>query len=159
VLFGQRRIGKTSILLQLQRRLPSPPFSLVYFDLMDCARKPIWQLLFELASAIADEVGIELEAGADAFDNDGRYFRQKFLPALYQSLGEQRRLVFLFDEFDVLDIVAEEQLPATAAAKAFFPYLRQLMEREPRLGFIGPRPGLDVRSSLLHPTRLPTPVG
>ena len=35
VLFGQRRIGKTSILLQMRRRLPSPPFHAVYFDLMD----------------------------------------------------------------------------------------------------------------------------
>jgi predicted AAA+ superfamily ATPase len=31
VLFGQRRIGKTSILLQLRRRLPSPPFRTIYF--------------------------------------------------------------------------------------------------------------------------------
>jgi len=44
--------------------------------------------------------------------------------------------VFLFDEFDVLDAPAEEQLPLTAAARAFFPYLRHLMESEPRLAFI-----------------------
>ena len=37
VLYGQRRIGKTSILLQLQRRLPAPPFVPIYFDLMDKA--------------------------------------------------------------------------------------------------------------------------
>jgi len=34
VLFGQRRIGKTSILLQLHNRLPSPPFRPIYFDLL-----------------------------------------------------------------------------------------------------------------------------
>ena len=34
VLFGQRRIGKTSILLQLRRHLPTPPFRPIYFDLM-----------------------------------------------------------------------------------------------------------------------------
>jgi tetratricopeptide (TPR) repeat protein len=40
------------------------------------------------------------------------------------------------DEFDVLDVAAEEQLPATAAARAFFPYLRRLMEGEPLLAFV-----------------------
>ncbi|MBC8078366.1 MAG: ATP-binding protein, partial [Chloroflexales bacterium] len=44
VLYGQRRIGKTSILLQLQRRLPSPPFVPVYFDLMDRARQRLGQV-------------------------------------------------------------------------------------------------------------------
>ena len=38
VLFGQRRIGKTSILLNLRSRLPTPPFVAVYFDLMDRAQ-------------------------------------------------------------------------------------------------------------------------
>src|SRR5438477_4796061 len=39
VIFGPRRIGKTSLLLQLQRTLPSPSFLPVYFDLIGCARK------------------------------------------------------------------------------------------------------------------------
>jgi tetratricopeptide (TPR) repeat protein len=42
----------------------------------------------------------------------------------------------LFDEFDVLDVAAEEQLPPTAAARAFFPYLRRLFEGEPLLAFV-----------------------
>src|SRR5215212_710055 len=58
VLFGQRRIGKTSILLQLRRRLPSPPFSPVYFDLMDRARKPLGTVLYELAATVASDVGL-----------------------------------------------------------------------------------------------------
>src|SRR5829696_5375800 len=55
VLFGQRRIGKTSILLQLQRRLASPLFLPIYFDLMDRARRPLGQVLFDIASTIAAE--------------------------------------------------------------------------------------------------------
>jgi tetratricopeptide (TPR) repeat protein len=180
VLFGQRRIGKTSILLQLERCLPSPPFVPVYFDLMDKARLPLNRVLYELAAKAAPLVGIsppsesEFEGGDDAF-------RGIFLPPVYEaleqptsgeaqppaprqsrlrefkslgtghrfgvmgptesvaepaSLASARRLVFLFDEFDVLDVAAEEKLPDTAAARAFFPYLRELMAGEPHLGFV-----------------------
>lgn len=41
VLFGQRRIGKASILLQLRRRLSESGFLSVYMDLMDRARRPL----------------------------------------------------------------------------------------------------------------------
>ena len=49
VLYGQRRIGKTSILRQLQRRLASQQYLPVYFDLMTRAYHPLDQVLFELA--------------------------------------------------------------------------------------------------------------
>jgi tetratricopeptide (TPR) repeat protein len=135
VLYGQRRIGKTSILLQLQRRLPAPPFLPVYFDLMDRARRPLGQVLFEIAATIAAEAGMAAPDQA-LFDDQGGYFRRAFLPALYDALGAERIPVLLFDEFDVLDIAATEQLAPTAAAQAFFPYLRELLEGEPRLKFI-----------------------
>lgn len=134
VLFGQRRIGKTSILLQLEQALPNPPFVAVHFDLMDRARQPLGQVLHDIAATLADELDIEI-AGPEAFDNEGHYFQQQFLPELYRQLGPECRAVLLFDEFDVLDVAAEERLPDTAAARAFFPYLRQLME-EPELGFV-----------------------
>jgi tetratricopeptide (TPR) repeat protein len=135
VLFGQRRIGKTSILRRLQLRLPSPPFVPIYFDLMDQARKPLGQVLFAIASTVAAEVGMHITEAPD-FDNEGIYFRQTFLPALYEVLGHERRLVLLLDEFDVLDVAAEERLLDVAAARSFFPYLRQLMHGEPLLGFV-----------------------
>jgi hypothetical protein len=134
VLFGQRRIGKTSILLQLEQRLPNPPFVAVHFDLMDRARQPLGRVLHDIAAALADEVGMEVAEPA-AFDDNGDYFRQQFLPELSRRLGTEQRAVLLFDEFDVLDVAAEERLPDTAAARAFFPYLRQLMEETP-LGFV-----------------------
>ncbi len=48
VLFGQRRIGKTSILLNLQARLSSSPLATVFFALQVRARKPLGQVLYEL---------------------------------------------------------------------------------------------------------------
>src|SRR6185503_8290535 len=56
VLFGQRRIGKTSILKQIQRRLPSPPFVVAYFDLMNRAYKPLGYVLWEIATLISDHL-------------------------------------------------------------------------------------------------------
>jgi hypothetical protein len=135
VLFGQRRIGKTSILLKLQHRLSSLQFKPIYFDLMDRARQSLGQLLFELASTVTSNMGM-VTPGKEYFDDEGLYFRREFLPSLYKVLGEEKRLVLLFDEFDVLDVAAEEQLLPTAATHAFFPYLRQLMQEESRLGFV-----------------------
>jgi tetratricopeptide (TPR) repeat protein len=135
VLYGQRRIGKTSILLQLQRRLSTPLFLPVYFDLMDRARRPLGQVLFELAAQVAAEAGMALPA-APSFDDQGVFFRRAFLPQLYAALGQGRSPVLLLDEFDVLDVAAEERLPESAAAQAFFPYLRELLQEEPRLRFI-----------------------
>lgn len=134
VLFGQRRIGKTSILLQLEQQLPSPPFIAVHFDLMDRAKQPLGRLLHDIATALADEVEMDV-ADQSAFDDVGDYFLQTFLPKLMQQLGADRRAVVLFDEFDVLDVAAEERLPDTAAARAFFPYLRKLIEETP-LAFV-----------------------
>lgn len=133
VLFGQRRIGKTSILKQLQRRLPKP-FLPVYFDLMDRAEQPMGQLLTDLAQLLAAQAGLPPLAGT--LDDSGEQFRQHFLPELYRALGTEHAMVLLLDEFDVLDGSIEEQLPATAAARYFFPYLRRLIETERRLHFL-----------------------
>lgn len=135
VLFGQRRIGKTSILLQLQRRLDAQHFLPVYFDLMDRARRPLGFVLAEVAGSLAAQAAIEQPDPAN-FDDEGLYFRTRFLPELYQALGDACRPLLLLDEFDVLDAAAEEQLPPSAAARAFFPYLRELMRLEPHLGFV-----------------------
>lgn len=135
VLFGQRRIGKTSILLQLQSCLEASHFLPIYFDLVEHTRKPLGRVLFDLASNMAARVG-KTAGNLDAFDNEGHFFRQKFLPMFYKVLGPDRRPVLLFDEFDVLDSTSEEHIAHNAAARVFFPYLRCLLDEEPRLGFV-----------------------
>jgi len=135
VLFGQRRIGKTTILLQLERTLPADVFLPVYFDLQDQATRPLGRVLADLADAVAERIGLEPPDPAD-FDDKGHFFRREFLPRLYQTLGETRRPVLLLDEFDVLDQAAEAELPDTVAAKALFPFLRRTMTEDPRLAFV-----------------------
>lgn len=135
VLFGQRRIGKTSLLLLLQNTLATEDFLPVYFDLQDQATRPLGQVLYDLADTIADRIGVERPVTGN-FDDRGVFFRKTTLPQLYAALGETRRPVFLLDEFDVLDQMARAELPETAAAKSLFPFLRRLMTEDTRPAFV-----------------------
>lgn len=137
VLYGQRRIGKTSVLLQLERRLAADGrYTPVYFDLMDRAGKPLTAVLWELTQRICLTLHLPVPERA-LFDGEGIYFRDTFLP---QAAGQAAAggLVLLFDEFDVLDSPTQEQAGAT-----FFPYLRSWMSQATKVQFvfvIGRRP-------------------
>jgi len=135
VLMGQRRTGKTTMLLQLERTLPADCFLPVYFDLQDQATCSLGQVLADLADTIAEKAGIEALDPA-VFDDRGLSFRRVFLARLYDVLGENKRPVLLMDEFDVLDQAAEAELPRDTAAKALFPFLRRLMAEDSRLAFV-----------------------
>jgi tetratricopeptide (TPR) repeat protein len=135
VLFGQRRIGKTTLLLQLKRTLPVADFLPVYFDLQDQAPRPLGKVLADLADQLAEQAMMDAPT-VEAFDDRGRYFRREFLPKFYAALGEQRRPVFLLDEFDVLDQAAEAELSETAAAKSLFAFLRTVITEDARPAFV-----------------------
>jgi outer membrane protein assembly factor BamB len=130
VLYGQRRIGKTSVLHQLTRNL-SPKFHTVFFDLMGHARDSLPKVLFSLATIIAKSLEILPPKSAE-FENAENYFQDVFLPKAYEELGE-KRLLLLFDEFDVL---GDEPLTGTAAIETLFLYFRQLIADESRLAFV-----------------------
>ena len=73
VLYGHRRIGKTSLLLQLQRRLDSDAFLPVYFDLQPQVDRPLGRVLTSLAEEASGQAGIE-PPSLDIFDDQGRSF-------------------------------------------------------------------------------------
>jgi tetratricopeptide (TPR) repeat protein len=132
VLYGQRRIGKTSVLHQGARWLQKQgAFFPVYFDLQGKERLTLREVLENLAQTIAKRVDIE-NADASGFDEDGRHFDERFLPRALERLGE-RRLVLLFDEFDVL---GDELASRRAATETLFPYLQGLIVNQPRIGFV-----------------------
>lgn len=125
VLYGQRRIGKTSVLEALTRRLPTRgPYHTVYFDLQDKAQEPLGNVLHLLATAIAERLGVPPPT---FFTDIRRHFRENWLPEVLARFEPQARLIILFDEFDVL---ADPQHQDHAAAKALFPYLRELLGSE-----------------------------
>ena len=115
VLYGQRRIGKTSVLQELARRLPvDGPYHPVYFDLQDKAALPLAQVLTELAQQLAAQLQL---SPPDKWQADApQAFRTTFIPTILDQLPPDHSLVLLFDEFDVLDNPAENQ-----AGAAFFP--------------------------------------
>jgi len=129
VLYGQRRIGKTSILQHLAARLPDEgPYHPVYFDLQDKAERPLARVLGDLARTIAHAQG---QPDPDLGDDPEIAFRDEWLPVVLADLSEGCSLALLFDEFDVLADPKKEQ-----AAAAFFPYLRGLLASDPeRLQF------------------------
>jgi AAA+ ATPase superfamily predicted ATPase len=67
VLYGQRRIGKTSILQHLTAQLPKEGnYCAVYLDLQDKAAWPLGRVLSELARTIADKLNLSVpDLGAD----------------------------------------------------------------------------------------------
>lgn len=135
ILFGQRRIGKTSVLLQLRRRLDPSLFVVIYSDMMDKAMRPMGEVLRDLARNIALEVG--MNEPVLNFDDDGYNFQHEFLPQVYQALSSlTHHLVLLFDEFDVLDVLEQDESPKNIAARKMFPILRSWMLNESRLKFV-----------------------
>ncbi|MFB0536141.1 MAG: tetratricopeptide repeat protein [Anaerolineae bacterium] len=132
VLYGQRRIGKTSILYQL-RKLPNLPsgFHPVYFDLEGLAKRSIDEVLYRLAQEIARSLDISVPPQSEFKIKDGDYFRAGFLPQVYSTLGDER-LLLLFDEFEILS----EEPRKDVAIQTFFPYLQKKIMDEQRLAFI-----------------------
>ncbi len=120
-LFGQRRIGKTSLLLHIEQELRAKvEFMPIYFDLQDKAALPLSQVLHQLAQVIAQTTGTPLP-DREKFDERGKFFREMFIPEVVKHC-QSHGLVLLLDEFDVLD------MPQHARAGAsFFPYLRDWM--------------------------------
>lgn len=120
VLYGQRRIGKTSVLQYLNARLPEEgPFRPVYFDLQD---KAVWRLsrvLEDLAAVISHTLNRPVP---DLGDDPEAAFHKDWLPKVLDNLWETESLVLLFDEFDELTDPSAQQAAAT-----FFPYLRTLL--------------------------------
>jgi tetratricopeptide (TPR) repeat protein len=126
-LFGQRRIGKTSILRQLEvDLLKQGNYKLVFFDLLGKAFQPLEVTLQDLANRISDaltEANPKLTNIAD--------FHQHWLPRVLKA-KESSCLVLLLDEFDALEDAASKK-----ASENFFYYLRDhLLTLHPRLKFV-----------------------
>jgi len=128
-LYGQRRIGKTSLLQHLKNRLPQEgPYLTVYFDLQDKAAWSLPRLLAEIARTVADSLGWQPPTLSLTETESFRVW----IKGRLDTFAEGQALVLLFDEFDVL---ADPQ--AGSAAKEFFPYLRELLSLNPaRLQFV-----------------------
>ncbi len=137
MLVGQRRTGKTSLLLRLEEYLP-PNLLPVYIDCQSLGVSPgMPALLQEFAWHIADALAGRGHAlpvpDLKAWQEDpARLFQREFLPAVREALPPATTLLLVFDEFEAFEsMVADGILPRT-----FFPYMRHLMQHSTGLGFV-----------------------
>ena len=137
ILVGQRRTGKTSILLRLGQHLPHNLLP-VYIDCQSLGVTPgMPALLYDLAWTIADALaarGLDLAVPEPALwqEEPTRFFQRQFLPQAKSLLPENTTLLFVFDEFEAFEnLVQDGILPPT-----LFPYLRHLMQHSEGLSFI-----------------------
>jgi tetratricopeptide (TPR) repeat protein len=129
ILYGQRRIGKSSILRQIPHHLP-PEIHCVYYDLQGKAGMELDQVLFGLAREISREIKISMPEREEAGEET---FASGFLARAERALGGRLdRLVILFDEFDVLD---EQIAEKNVAGRQFIGYLGQLIGQRPQIGY------------------------
>ncbi|MCP5106913.1 MAG: hypothetical protein GY950_26245, partial [bacterium] len=132
--FGQRRIGKTSLLRNIQDTASNVEFTCaVYFNLQDKARAQLPLLLFEIANRITNTLELKLEVKESDFEDSGAIFnfKERFIPALCGELGEKGQLVVLFDEFDVLGEIEDiegDLIIGAFAYKTFIPFMVSLVE-------------------------------
>lgn len=105
LLYGQRRIGKSSVLKQIPQKISEDQFVFIDFDLQvfvgDNQKHPINQILHYLAQRIGEEIGNSLTPTAEDIEDNPTIFHEDFLTQIYNILGE-KKLVLLLDEFDIL---------------------------------------------------------
>jgi AAA+ ATPase superfamily predicted ATPase len=136
VLHGQRRTGKTSVLLELERREPKTPYIFVRFNLEVAELKSTGDLFYEMAlqlhKTLATKYSVPVREPTEEeyVSYPWRRFRD-FHDELQACLGDTY-VVLMVDEFDILidkvrkDIVAQD----------VFHYIRWLMQESKTLNFV-----------------------
>jgi len=114
VLYGQRRIGKTSVLKELEAKLSKDNCQVIYFDLMGKATLPLQTILSQLADEICFKLSITKP------DVGKIEFHAWLASVVNEDKFTHSSLIILFDEFDSIDAPHAEQ-----ARDEFFHYLRE----------------------------------
>ncbi|MDQ1351839.1 MAG: hypothetical protein QG657_2144, partial [Acidobacteriota bacterium] len=133
--FGQRRIGKTSLLRKIQDIANKVNHTYpVYFNLQDKARTQLPQLLFEIAKQIAVALELKLKIKENDFkDSHASFnFKERFIPLVFKDFRSGKgQLLLLFDEFDVLGEIEDiegDSIVGAFAYKTFIPFMVSLLE-------------------------------
>ncbi len=141
LIFGQRRIGKTSLLRKIEKEVsPENNAFGVYFNLQDKATFPLHTLLYELATHIIRALNINLDVPQNMFLKEGAadYMQHTFLPELLKNLPPDKPLVLLFDEFDVMgdaEYINDKRVVGIRSYEQFIPFLTRLLDHIMMTGF------------------------
>jgi tetratricopeptide (TPR) repeat protein len=119
VLYGQRRVGKTSVLKELEAELKNDGvYHPIFFDLLGKAHQSLEDVLRELADTISDALG----KGKANLGNAPKTEFREVLSNVLDDLCSTESLVLLLDEFDALDDSKSQK-----TSQDFFRYLRDLL--------------------------------
>ena len=136
LLYGQRRIGKSSIILSIPQQLAElNEFVFVTFDLSFYSQQPWSIILAALAQAIVDNLELETSISPPTtteLELEINIFERQFLPQVYQQL-ENRNLVLLLDEFDALISQDLESSAIETFIKKIFRSLSEITKRNNKL--------------------------
>ncbi|HEX2909321.1 MAG TPA: hypothetical protein VH186_00840, partial [Chloroflexia bacterium] len=144
LLYGQRRIGKTSILLSIKETLDPDRYFSVYYDMIDSGGRSFGLTLYDLAFQI-NRVTAKLKPAEfkDGFKAEGadpeKYFQYEFLPRIWESLPGGQQVVLLLDEIDTLNPFQNIELlkEEDSTSLLVFQFIRRLLRDEPRLLLVG----------------------
>jgi hypothetical protein len=139
VLYGQRRIGKTSILYNMGRHIESN-ILLIYISMQKIGKVDhTGQLLYRFAETISKAagerellLGFSLDKSGYIDMGTGCISFNRLLDKLSPYVTGQKRLVLAIDEFEVI----QEKIEAKQIDAEILPYLRDIVQQYNWLGMI-----------------------
>lgn len=128
LIYGQRRIGKTSLLRHLEMLINEKPnLQSVYINLQDKSDMLLKQLVPELAGQIA--LDLKIDISKFNFSEPGCFYL-KFLPYISRTRPTENFLILLFDEFDAItksDLIVDAAV-TQKAKHSFVAFIRKTVE-------------------------------
>ncbi|WP_293080396.1 ABC transporter substrate-binding protein [Moorena sp. SIO4A1] len=138
IVYGQRRIGKSSFLNHIPKSVNLDNFAFVPFDLQSYSHKSLGEVLEELAIEILESLALDSPdiplPDRTALATDTSLFYKQFLPQVFQSLGNQN-IALLLDEFETLN-APDNTKDNHLLYQHLFPYLKSLVARQDNLYLI-----------------------
>ncbi|MCB0166066.1 MAG: AAA family ATPase [Anaerolineae bacterium] len=134
VFYGQRRMGKTSLLQNMPLRDElKDNFVFVYVDTVDIYNRKAVDVLSYFTQKIVEAIPDSELLSLANLKQDSDSFRSQFLPTVYQAIGK-KRLVILLDEFDIFEYKAGKLDPNSLDSA--LRTIEQLIRHESELAFI-----------------------
>ncbi|PSR18374.1 ATP-binding protein [filamentous cyanobacterium CCP3] len=130
VIYGHRRMGKTSILKNVGRVLGSG-LRVAYVNLLKSAgANNLSDVLLAISDQVAATLAIPPPKDTDMANSPARTF-ERFLRRATNSLADGEGLIIALDEFEKI----EELIRANKLETSFWDYLRGLVQDSPKVGF------------------------
>ncbi|MFM7408728.1 MAG: ABC transporter substrate-binding protein [Cuspidothrix sp.] len=140
LLYGQRRIGKSSVLNQIPNKVAGDNFVFIHCNFEHFGHSSTSEILYSIAEKIIEVLEDELPENEnyelithlkENIQTEINIFSKSFLPEIYKKLGD-KKLALLFDEFDV---VSELETKANSISNSinFLNYIMQLLDKDKKI--------------------------